>query len=128
MQTKLWAVLTLIFTTLLTSTAQLFYKLGINSIRSFSLLDITSSYYILGGMLLYIIGGTLMIVSFRGGDLSVLYPIIATGYIWVSFLSVFFLNESMNPLKWLGIGGIVLGIVLIGFGSRQKEEALQGTV
>ena len=128
METKLWAVLTLICTTFLTSTAQLLYKFGINSMKSFNFISLITNYYILGGVLLYILGGTLMIVSFRGGDLSVLYPIIATGFIWVSFFSVYFLDESMNLLKWAGVLGIVAGIIMIGFGSREKEKSVQGMV
>ena len=128
METKLWAVLTLICTTFLTSTAQLLYKFGINSMKSFNFISIITNYYIIGGVLLYVVGGTLMIVSFRGGDVSVLFPTIATGFIWVSFLSVYFLDESMNPLKWAGVLGIVAGIILIGFGSREKEKPVPGMV
>src|SRR3989338_9772064 len=106
METKLWAVLTLICTTFLTSTAHLLYKFGINSMKSFNLISLITNYFMIGGVILYVIGSTLMIVAFRGGDLSVLYPIIATGFIWVSFLSVHFLNESMNLLKWAGVLGI----------------------
>ena len=127
METKPWAVIMLLCTTLLTSTAQLLYKFGVNSLQSFSIANIITNYFLIGGMLLYVVGGTIMIVSFRGGDLSVLYPIIATGYIWVSFLSVFFLNESMSRLRWLGVFGIVLGIIMIGYGSREKK-ALPGMV
>ena len=61
-----------------------------------------------------------MILSLRGGEVSVLYPIIATSYIWVSFLSIFFLNESMNNFKWLGVTSIIAGIILIGYGSKES--------
>jgi len=122
MQTKLWAVLLVIVTTFLTSSAQLLYKFGVDSLQSFSIFNLITNYYLIGGILLYVVGGTLMIISFRGGDLTVLYPIIATGFIWVSLTSVIFLNEAMNILKWLGIIGIVAGIVFIGYGSKGKEE------
>jgi undecaprenyl phosphate-alpha-L-ara4N flippase subunit ArnE len=76
------------------------------------------------GMVLYAIGGILLILSFRGGEVSVLYPIFATSYIWVSFLSIYFLGEIMNPYKWAGIAAIVIGIVLISLGS--KKTATEG--
>src|SRR3990167_8000942 len=113
MATKLWAALLVLFTTLLTSSAQLFYKFGSATV-SLNLLELFTNYYLIGGLMLYAVGGTLMIISFRGGEVSVLYPIIATSYIWVSFLSIFFLNESMNPWKWAGVVTIMLGIVMIG--------------
>src|SRR3989344_9602745 len=99
MSTKLWAILLVLFTSLLTSSAQIFYKLG-SATLTFDVLGILTNYYLIGGLLLYAVGGTLMIVSFRGGEVSVLYPIIATSYIWVSFLSIYFLNEKMNAFKW----------------------------
>ena len=123
MTTKLWAALLVLFTTLLTSSAQIFYKLGSKTI-TLDPLSIITNYYLFGGLLLYAVGGILMIISFRGGEVSVLYPIIATSYIWVSFLSIYFLGEVMNAYKWLGVLGIIAGIALIGFGSKDGVAAI----
>ena len=123
MATKLWAALLVLFTTLLTSSAQIFYKLGSKTI-TLDPLSIITNYYLFGGLLLYAVGGILMIISFRGGEVSVLYPIIATSYIWVSFLSIYFLGEVMNAYKWLGVLGIIAGIALIGFGSKDGVAAI----
>ena len=117
MATKLWSVLLVLFTTLLTSSAQLLWKKG-SATLAFDIASILTNYYLLGGLLLYIFGGTLIIISFRGGEVSVLYPIIATSYIWVSFLSILFLSESMNLFKWAGIASIIVGIASIGYGSN----------
>ena len=119
MATKLWAALLVLFTTLLTSSAQLLYKLGSETL-TLNVFNIITNYYLIAGLILYAIGGTLMIVSFRGGEVSVLYPIIATSYIWVSFLSIFFLNEKMNFFKWFGIIAIIAGIISIGYGSKDN--------
>jgi len=123
MATKLWAALLVLFTTLLTSSAQILYKQGITGFE-ISVAGILSNYYIIGGIILYAIGGALMILSFRGGEVSVLYPIIATSYIWVSFLSIRFLGETMNSFKWIGIATIMAGIVFIGFGSKNSAGAI----
>ena len=117
MATKSWAIFTVLATTLLTSSAQILWKIGSKSL-AFDIPGLLANYHLLGGILLYIVGGTLLIISFRGGEVSVLYPIIATSYIWVSFLSMKFLGEMMNLYKWIGIAGIIAGIVLIGFGSK----------
>ena len=119
MSTKLWAALTVLFTTLLTSSAQILWKKGSETLV-FSITGVLTNYYLIAGILLYIIGGTLLIISLRGGELSVLYPIIATSYVWVSFLSIKFLGETMNLYKWLGIIAIIAGIASIGFGSRDS--------
>ncbi len=118
MPTKLWAMGIVLFSTLLTSTAQLFYKFGAEKLK-FDIISLITNYELIMGMVLYAIGGILLILSFRGGEVSVLYPIFATSYIWVSFLSIYFLGEIMNPYKWMGVAAIVIGIVLIGFGSKK---------
>ena len=120
MATKLWAVLLILFTTLLTSSAQILYKLGTPSL-TFDINGIITNYYLIGGLLLYGIGAVLMIVSFRGGEVSVLYPIIATSYIWVSILSSYFLRETMNIFRWTGVFIIIAGIVSISYGSKDSS-------
>ncbi|MBI2658500.1 hypothetical protein HYX05_00140 [Candidatus Woesearchaeota archaeon] len=123
MATKLWSILLVLFTTLLTSSAQILLKKGSSSL-SFDILGILSNQHLIGGIFLYAIGGILIIISFRGGEVSVLYPIIATSYVWVSFLSIRFLGETMNLMKWIGIISIIAGIISIGFGSKEPSAAL----
>ena len=120
MATKLWAILLILFTTLLTSSAQILYKLGIPSL-TFDIKGIITNYYLIGGLILYGIGAILMIISFRGGEVSVLYPIIATSYIWVSILSSYFLRETMNIFRWAGVFIIIAGIVSISYGSKDSS-------
>ena len=122
MQTKLWAVLTVVFTTLLTSIGQILYKKAADPLV-LTPLGLITNVYLIVGVLVYAIAGILVIIALRGGEVSVLYPIIATSYIWVSFLSVYFLGESMNMWKWLGVSTIFFGIVIIGLGSKQKDVA-----
>src|SRR3989338_6241240 len=122
MATKLWAMGMVLFCTLLTSTAQLFYKYGAATLE-FNFVSIVTNTNLIIGLILYAVGGTILILSFRGGEVSVLYPIIATSYIWVSFLSIYFLNEEMNLFKWLGVFTIMMGIVLIGYGSSRDSAA-----
>ncbi len=113
MGTKLWAVLLVLLCTLMTSTAQIVYKFGV---KPFNI------YLILLGLAIYGIAAVVLITALKGGELSVLYPIIATSYIWVSLFSpVFFASDSMNMLKWVGIIFIIMGISFIGFGSKKQS-------
>ena len=127
MSTKLWAVGIILFSTLLTSTAQLFYKFAADKL-SFNILSLITNYELIIGMMLYAVGGVLLILSFRGGEVSVLYPLFATSYIWVIFLSIYVVVEIMNPYKWIGITTIVAGIVLIGFGSKKTSTEGVGVI
>jgi drug/metabolite transporter (DMT)-like permease len=121
MKTKSWAIFLVIFTTLLTSAGQILYKKGADNLE-LTIPALLHNYPLIIGLGVYAVAGALIIISLRGGEVSVLYPIIATSYIWVSFLSIYFLDESMNPWKWLGVLTIMGGIVLIGFGSGKDSS------
>lgn len=114
---KLWAISLVFASTLLTSTAQILYKLGAEKLN-LNLASLLTNLPLFAGLFLYGIGGILMIISFRGGEVSTLYPVIATSYIWVGFLAVFFLGETMNLLKWAGIFAIFLGVALTSQGGK----------
>ncbi len=60
----------------------------------------------------------LLVLALRNGQLSVLYPIIALTYVWVTILSPFLFGEIINMSKVIGVGLIVLGVSFIGWGSR----------
>ncbi len=120
MATKTWAILVIILATVLTSTGQLLYKLGS---PGFTLESLLSNYYLIAGFIVYLTAGILMIVSFKGGELSVLYPFIALSFVWVSIFSTYFLNEMISIVKWIGIAVIIIGISAIGIGSSKQGIA-----
>lgn len=120
MPTKAWAIGLMILCTAFTSMAQVFYKLGADRLQ-FDLISLVTNLPLITGMALYILGAIIMIIAFKGGEVSVLYPIIATSYIWVSLLSAYFFNENLNLFRWIGIFVIILGIIFINLGSKEKE-------
>lgn len=120
MKTKLWAITIMIICTIFTSSAQIFYKLGADKL-SLNIISIITNWAIILGLILYGLGAVLVIIALRGGEVTVLYPIITLSYIWVSFGSSYFFGEEMNPFKWVGIFLIMVGIILITFGSKDKK-------
>ena len=119
MKTKPWAIALVIFFTFITSAAQILYKMAAQQLSFNFIALITNLPLILGGIL-YIISAVLMIIAFKGGEISVLYPIIALSYIWVSIASPrFFPQDSMNQIKWFGILFIIGGVTFIGIGSQK---------
>lgn len=120
MATKKSAVLLMILCTVLTSFAQVFYKKAAPSL-SFDVIDLITNYYLILGLFLYGIGAIIMIYAFKKGEVTVLYPIIALSYIWVSLLAVHFFIEAMNFYKWIAVIFIVIGIILIGIGGKDSE-------
>ena len=116
MATQLWAIGLVILATLVGALGPILLKKA-SSKKLSSIKFIFTNYNLLGGVALYAVGTLLFIPSLKGGDLSVLYPFVSLSYIWVSLLSVKFLGEKMNAIKWFGIGLIIIGVSFIGFGS-----------
>ena len=69
------------------------------------------------GVLFYTVSTAIFLVTLKFGDLSILYPTIATAYIWISIFSQKMLNEKMNAFKWTGIFIIIIGVALLGLGA-----------
>ncbi len=113
------AVLLALLCTAIVSVAQILLKLGSDkfSIASIDaiLLQFTNIHLIIGGIL-YVGGAFVLIKAFKLGELSVVYPVMASSYISVSILSSIFLNEIITGQKWIGLGLITLGVVFIGVG------------
>ncbi|MFH0701142.1 MAG: EamA family transporter [Candidatus Woesearchaeota archaeon] len=72
--------------------------------------------YFWSGVLLYVLSTVFYIIALRQEHLSVLYPIVSTTYLWTTILGVKFLGEKMNKWKYMGLVGIIVGVVLIGIG------------
>ena len=116
MKTELWAIVLVLIATTLGSFGPLFLKKA-SSALTLNLKNIITNKNLMRGLFFYAIGTVLFIPALKGGELSVLYPIVALVYVWVSFLSMKFLNEKMTRLKWVGIALIIIGVSLIGFGA-----------
>lgn len=115
MQTQLWAIGLVLLACLLGSFGPIMLKKA--SDKPFKIKGILTNYYLIGGFLFYGLGTILFIPALKGGELSVLYPLVATTYIWVSIWSIKFLKEKMNKQKWMGILLIIIGVIFIGLGA-----------
>ena len=118
MKTSMTSILLIIVCTFFTSIAQVLYKFGTNNLTP-TLTGIITNYWLWSGLMLYGIAALLLVLSLKGGELSVIYPFIATSYVWVSLLSSYFFGEVLNAYKWIGVIAIVIGVSLIGVGSRR---------
>ena len=116
MKTQIWAIVLVLVATTLGSLGPLFLKKAAGKL-TLNIKSILTNKFLFFGLLFYAIGTILFIPALKGGDLSVLYPLVALVYIWVSLLSMKFLKEKMTKLKWLGIALILLGVTLIGLGA-----------
>lgn len=104
--------------TILGAVAQMLMKIGLNHLSHPGLVGYLTSLPLLGGYSLYGLNTVLMVFALRDGELSILYPIIALTYVWVTLLSVLFFHESLNTFKLLGVAVVVAGVAILGRGSR----------
>ena len=68
------------------------------------------------GIALYLFSFVFYFLGVREGELSVLYPMIALGYIWTMIWSHFVFAEPITHRKIGGLGLIIVGIVLLNLG------------
>ncbi len=68
---------------------------------------------ILIGFFCSCISAAIFIIMLKFGNLSVLYSLSSTTYIWITLFSRSYLNEMIPPLRYVGIFGIVVGVIFI---------------
>ena len=105
-------ILLVLFCALLGAFGQIFFKLSSGTF-SISLDGLLKNWKFLLGAFLYASSAILFIYSLKHGNLSLLYPLIATSYIWVTLLSFFILKEPISLINFVGVGFILAGIALI---------------
>ncbi|NJL44426.1 MAG: EamA family transporter [Nitrosarchaeum sp.] len=68
--------------------------------------------WLLSGFILYAVSTLIYILSLKYERLVLLYPVVATSYIWTCVLGSRFLNERLSWQKLLGVLMIFLGVAL----------------
>ncbi|MBD3309790.1 EamA family transporter [Candidatus Woesearchaeota archaeon] len=115
MTTELWAIGLVLAGVLYGSFGSLLFKQGSEHI-SLDPIKLLKNWRLILGTFVYGTSAIIFVIALRGGELSVLYPMVATVYIWVSIWSMLFLKEKMNFIKWAGIFLIILGVTFVGIG------------
>jgi drug/metabolite transporter (DMT)-like permease len=100
------------------STAQLLLRLGMLGSAGLSVVDTLAhaalSPTVLGGLLLYAVSSALWLGVLSRMELSVAYPLGASGYIIVVLMAALS-GETVSPARWAGVLTIALGVLLVGW-------------
>jgi multidrug transporter EmrE-like cation transporter len=70
------------------------------------------------GVAVYVLSFALFVQGMRHGELSVLYPLVALGYLWTVVWSKLFFGEPLTWAKLAGLGLIVVGISILFIGNK----------
>lgn len=94
-----------------------FLKAGAGRLK-FDLVSLATNWRLAAGILAYLVSSVFFVRGMSAGELSVLYPMVALGYMWTILWSRLFFGEPFTLGK---IGGLVLifaGLACLGLGGR----------
>jgi len=112
--TPLSSMLLVLFGSVVGSFGAVFLKLG--AVRLTGIMSLLNWRLALG-VGLYLASSVFYAFGIRHGQLSVLFPMVAVGYIWTLLWARLFFHERFTRSKLLGLGLVLGGVVLVGLGS-----------
>jgi len=112
--TPLSSMLLVLFGSVVGSFGAVFLKLG--AVRLTGIMSLLNWRLALG-VALYLASSVFYAFGIRHGQLSVLFPMVAVGYIWTLLWARLFFHERFTRSKLLGLGLVPGGVVLVGLGS-----------
>ena len=99
---------------LVSSLAQLMFKKSVKKIDSIAhVFGLLRNGGVLLGLLLYGIGFILYIYALSGGELSVVYPVFASSFIFVTLISAITLKEKITAMRAAGVLLVFAGIAIV---------------
>ena len=94
------------------SIGQLEFKRGADNLQ-FDIKLLLTNYHLILAIAVYCVSTVLYVYALSKEQLSILYPIVATSYIWTLMFSKIFLKEQVGLTSWAGVFFILLGVTLI---------------
>ncbi len=89
-------------------------KVGANHLANPGIMGLITNAPLIIGYALYGLFTIGIVLALKDGELSLLYPLIALNYVWVTVLSFLIFHETINPFKLIGIVIIVIGVAVLG--------------
>ena len=115
--TSLASVALIVVSTLIGAAAQILLRFGADKLGDAGLAGLLTNFPLIGGYACLAVNTLLVVIALRGGQLSVLYPIIALTYVWVTILAPIYFHDAINASKVIGLALIIAGVSFIGSGS-----------
>lgn len=114
-------IIFIFISTLFVSIAQMFWKFASQSF-SFTFQGIFLNLHLYLGFFIYGFALILLLLALRDGDLSIVYPILGTSYMWVLLIAKFYFKEYISLTNLVGVFIIILGIIFITQGNHGELD------
>ena len=118
MNTPLSSILWVTFGSFIGSWGAVGFKAGARRLE-LTVLGLLKNWQLAAGVAGYLLSSVFFMAGLRRGELSILFPMVSTGYIWSTLWSKLFFGEHLTRGKLIGLGLILVGCVLLGLGNRQ---------
>jgi len=82
--------------------------------------SIVTNLRVFSGFGCYGLSSLLYIVALSRLDLSYAYPMVALSYVMVAVLAWWLLDETVPPLRVVGLGLVLLGVVVVALSHRRE--------
>ncbi|UCE12904.1 MAG: EamA family transporter [Candidatus Heimdallarchaeota archaeon] len=103
---------------------------GLRVERSWKMLVVTfgkllSTPVWLSGAILGILGFLVYLITLQHFELSVVKPLVNTNLAFTFILAYIFFKERLKITEWVGISGIILGMIILGIISKESEGIIE---
>ncbi|MEZ5366202.1 MAG: EamA family transporter [Bryobacterales bacterium] len=118
MTTPVSSMLLVLLASVIGSIASVFLKAGANRIHRTPEALKAAAPWLITGITLFLGGFVIYTFGAREGSLTVLYPMLALGYVWTMVWSRLFFGEPLNKHKITGVLLVLVGVAFIAAGNR----------
>jgi drug/metabolite transporter (DMT)-like permease len=116
MKTPLSSIILILFASFIGSFGAVFLKFGAERMTG-SVAKLFTNYWLATGIALYLISSVFYMMGLAQGQLTVLYPMSALGYLWALVWARIFFKEGFTVAKLGGLALIIFGVALINRGN-----------
>ncbi len=88
---------------------------------------VTSPQILLGVFFEAIFFGCLVLLMSKT-DISFLWPLTALSFVFATFAAIWFLDESVSPVRWIGVVFIMIGAAFISYSEHAKPKPPASTM
>lgn len=112
-RSKALPVLMLLSSVALNAAGQVLFKAARSAHLEASIVELAMQPVFLVGLMCYGLSAVSWLWVLSRAQLSFAYPILALSFPIVVWLSALLFAETISPVRWMGVAGIVLGVALL---------------